>query len=508
MKWRAVGWVWAGLILCFSAEAGLAGEKPIWLTVTKPIFLKSLQPLVEHRKAEGFETLVSTQSVEDALRSCPRRPAYLLLIGDDEPNQQNEPWYLPAMNVKQTRWSASQNPAYASDAAYSDGNRDRFPDFPVGRLPVRTAGQLQTVVRKILAYEMRSTRLSDAEVLIWAGQSLYGEMFDRFSAQLLWQMVCRGMPSWASAFVVSSNRGALYCPPLDQKEILRRQLQANPGLICLVGHGNAQQFCVGEWMFSPSKKGVIFCSAEFFLEGRVEKEPLSPMVILTCLSGFFAGEELSFAESLVLSPVGPVACIAASAESHPLPNLYTGQAMLQTLRHTCRLGDAWLRTLHVAKTLRNPMMETVLKFVESSMSQAVDIDAIRTDQATLYELLGDPATTLRIPRTLACDMQANADGSWNWTVTKPSDAETLFVTFKPIAAAVRQPKDWNDTAVVQQAFMQANQRLRFQTLAQLPANESWGGKITQPGVLRFVAIGPKQIYAATKTLTPTSKSPR
>ena len=85
-----LGWL-AGVSWAVGAEE----NKPIWLAVTKPAFTEAIRPLIEHREKDGFETVISTESVEQAIGSLDRRPAFVLLVGDDEPGQENQPWYLP-----------------------------------------------------------------------------------------------------------------------------------------------------------------------------------------------------------------------------------------------------------------------------------------------------------------------------------------------------------------------------------------------------------------------------
>ena len=59
------------------------GEKPIWLVVTRPIFVEAIRPLAKMRSKDGFETIISTQPVADAITSLKRRPAFFLLFCED-----------------------------------------------------------------------------------------------------------------------------------------------------------------------------------------------------------------------------------------------------------------------------------------------------------------------------------------------------------------------------------------------------------------------------------------
>jgi hypothetical protein len=134
------------------AEREVTNEKPIWLVVTRPVFLKVIKPLAEMRSKDGFETFVSTRPIPEAIAALKRRPASLLLVGDDEPGKQEEPWYVPSRRRKLYRWRITQREEFASDALWGDFDGDLIPDVPVGRIPARTAEQLRPVVKKIIAF--------------------------------------------------------------------------------------------------------------------------------------------------------------------------------------------------------------------------------------------------------------------------------------------------------------------------------------------------------------------
>ena len=76
----------AGFMLAMLISPVVAEEtpKPIWLAVVKPIFVEALTPLANERREEGFDVIVSTLPVDQALAAAGRRPAFLLLVGDYE----------------------------------------------------------------------------------------------------------------------------------------------------------------------------------------------------------------------------------------------------------------------------------------------------------------------------------------------------------------------------------------------------------------------------------------
>ena len=59
----------------------------------KPL-LEAVGRLAAHRRAEGFEVVMADPPVEKAVGATPRQPEFVLLLGDDEPGGENQPWYL------------------------------------------------------------------------------------------------------------------------------------------------------------------------------------------------------------------------------------------------------------------------------------------------------------------------------------------------------------------------------------------------------------------------------
>ena len=128
-------------ILCSVLTPGAiytAEQRPLWLAVSRAGLVKAIEPLAAKRRADGFEVRISTKSIEEAIAESPRRPAFLLLVGDDEPGQSHSPWYLPAKRVELYRWRLAQRREYASDAAWGDLHGRGVPEIAVGRIPARS----------------------------------------------------------------------------------------------------------------------------------------------------------------------------------------------------------------------------------------------------------------------------------------------------------------------------------------------------------------------------------
>jgi hypothetical protein len=142
---------------CYARES--TDVKPVWLVVTRAMFAETLKPLEEKRQSEGFDTVISTKPVSEAIDSLSQKPAYLLLVGDYQRKMEEEQWYVPVKTCPAYRWQESQAKDFASDALWGDLDSDTVPDIPVGRLPVRTKEQLKLIVTRILDFENKPPSL-------------------------------------------------------------------------------------------------------------------------------------------------------------------------------------------------------------------------------------------------------------------------------------------------------------------------------------------------------------
>ena len=123
----------AMILLCLTlslsgAEPAKSPTKRLWLVISRKMFLTDLKPLVEHRRKEGFDVAVSTLTATKAIKAQKRTPAFILLVGDDQPGKQNKNWYLPSPRRKLYRWHASQPHHFAADMLLGDFNGDLIPD--------------------------------------------------------------------------------------------------------------------------------------------------------------------------------------------------------------------------------------------------------------------------------------------------------------------------------------------------------------------------------------------
>ncbi len=231
------------VLLCIASVA-TAQEKPVWLVVARPAFVEALTPLVKKRQQEGMQAVISTKSVKDALAGLGRQPAYLLLVGDDQPGHEEQPWYLATKRHSQYHWlRGRQAETFASDALWGDLDGDLAPDIPVGRIPARTKEQVELVVRKILEYEERAPSVEDLRLPIWAGSPQYSEAIDSIVVSMLFAAVRYNAPRWSTPWIIcGSAANPLSGWPPDQPSLYTEQIKRGGVIAALIGHASPQAF--------------------------------------------------------------------------------------------------------------------------------------------------------------------------------------------------------------------------------------------------------------------------
>lgn len=460
------------LILVSLAAAG--DTKPLWVAVGPPAYRKAVAPLAEHRRADGFEVALLGPDETPA-----RAPDYLLLLGDVDVLA---PWQAPLY-----RWRRVQPKTFASDADRADRDGDRLPDFPVGRVPARTVDDIATFVKKTIAYERSAPTVADLRIVAWAGAPGYGGMVDTMATQMIVNTVRQYAPPWTSPWLISADANSALCGwPPDQPRAFVAALREGALLGAVLAHGNAD----ATFSMRHGGNGIWFSIPE--ARARLgEGPPTAPLVLLACNCGHFDRDRQSLAEVLLFLPGGPVATVAASAESHPLTNFYTGVGMLKTLADppAPRFGAVWLAAQRAGAAESSMLIESMLKDVEGKLEAEIDVAKLRRDQQRIYAFFGDPALRMPLPGKLEASVEKTSAG-WHWSVPAVEGATSLHVGFRRSPPRMVAPAAPDDADARRAKFAEANAAEAYAAQAKLEGAGPWEGTATEPGRLRLVAVGP------------------
>ena len=467
----------------------LAEPAPVWLCVGSAEFQKAAAPLAGYRRSQGLDVRTAGGPAPEAIAACQPRPAYILLLGDevrgDTPDG-GASWRLPAARRPYHGWKDTHPAEFVSDMALGDLDGDGLPDASVGRIPARSAAEVTAAVEKILRWEKRHPALSDLTIPVWAGDPGFSGFFRNMALGFLTAQVRAHAPLWAELWILQGDERSPFCGwPAEQPALFNARLGGGGLLSAMIGHGRP-----GGWWsmdLAGQKQEYVTADAAQLTSG----DPSPPHVIFACSTGRFclAGGDC-LTESLFRAPAGPVLCVGASEDSHPLTNYYHSTALLSDLAAAGdRFGDLWLHSLRRAHATTEPDKELLVHALEPVfLNKSLATADLRADHALLYNIIGDPATRVFAPAKLEAVL-TEKDGSWRWSVAHPPRGARLLVQRRDVlpdftlgtAAATREE------AV--KRLTEANAGLSFQTVKELPAGAKWSGVTPGPGTLRLVAIG-------------------
>lgn len=499
-NWPLIACVAIAAVLVAPPAAARAADpdakgKPVWLAVTRPMFVKALAPLAALRRKDGFETVVSTESPARALaalKAAGKRPAFVLLVGDVQKGTAGQAWHVGTLWRTQYHWRLRGKIQFAADPLWGDLDGDNVPDVPVGRIPARRADLVKTVVQKTLAFEAKQLGPDDLRVPIWAGTPAYHPVIDSVATGLMVAVVNHTAQPWARMWLMSGDANHPLCGwPTDQAELFTKQLKRDRVLAVMMGHGSTTSF------FSMRHRGRGIYYQTHHTKALASGPPRSPMIILTCSSGNFTWSGTCLTESLLAAPGGPTVAIGAAAESHPLPNYFTGAGLLKALggKHR-RIGTLWLAAQKHMLADRDLIVERILLSSEGNIQRAgLDHRKLRADQIMLYALLGDPASRVFLPHRLRGRIDWK-DGTCHWQVRRPAGATRLYVSFRPAGRPAAKTGKAPDRAEALKRLAQANAAYAFKPISQIGPDAPWKGKIAAEGVLRLIATGTARIHVA------------
>jgi hypothetical protein len=399
----------------------LAGEGTLWtpavirsqpadlatparaLYIAPRVFHAALAPLLARRQAQGYTTrAIDVQAIYDAwsygqaspeaIRSFLRyaaatwgtRPAAVTLVGDGTSDPRNYTGhnntnFIPPYLAMVDPWLGET----ACEACYArldgiDPTLDLLPDLMLGRLPVKSAAELSTLVAKLVAYE--TSPLDPA----WRSRNLYvaddadgaGDFAAFADASALAQPA--GVDIW-QMYYDPHSANVSWREPKAVRAYQRTvaALSQGAGVVNYIGHGSPFQWGSTDLQATPPYLLGLY-DVDLLANG-----PRQPILLeMTCLTAAFQTPAFSgttIDERFILKPDG-----GAIAVWGP-----TGQGVAH--------GHDWLQQgFYNALWSAPPLSRTVGQLVAGGTMELFASGTCCQDALATYALLGDPLTTARV----------------------------------------------------------------------------------------------------------------
>lgn len=496
------------------------------VVVCPETYHEALTPWLEHRRESGMTVKVCAPAFDGPRQRATiaamadRDTRYVMLVGESpvigtpcRTDRQVPTCYAESRVT--VAWGST--PTIAADFGYSDLNGDGKPDAAVGRLPVRSAEQLRSLVGRILEYE-RSEDFGSwrGNVELTGGIGGFGALADTAIERVTRTVLTSLLPIETRTRVAYASPGHRFFPAGGSftEEVLKRYREGARFWV-YAGHGWVNQLD----RVPRTDEGVPVLDANSVRELRREAGGAPIALMLACYTGAIDAGEPCLAERMVLADGGPIAVFAGSRVTMPYGNVVTAVGLIDGVygQRQPRLGDAWLRTLNeletdddsADKSATRMMIDALAALISPADSTLADE---RREHMQLYQLIGDPTLSLHQPESLDLEVAETESGRvhgglWIGAVpppevlakqrpisvrtTSPIDGELTVQVDRPLGAATEG--DPNDTTVA---------TIRVDVSADKPCESSiiLPRELTGPVIIRALVAGRRSWATAAATM--------
>ncbi|MGV3484476.1 MAG: C25 family cysteine peptidase [Planctomycetaceae bacterium] len=440
-------------------------------------FQAALEPWVQRRQREGLDVaVIDSQPTAEALKASLRstdtqRCSYVLLVGDSQLSPGGEPSdpqrYVPTLyRPAEVTAAYQQTPQLPGDFAYGDFDEDGVAQAAVGRLPVKTASQLTSLIHRIIAYE-DSTDFGRwrSRVDLVAGIGGFGPVIDGAIEMVAGGIITGSLPGSVRTRITHASPTSAFHPGADNfTSTVLGNYRDGARFWVYAGHGWVNELD----RVPPNQYGrpVLSLSDLPQLERPHASSPIALM--LACYTGAFDASEDCLAERLLLADQGPIAVLAGSRVTMPYGNAAAAVGLIHAVyeRQTLRLGDAWrhaLQEMHTASHT-DPALQgrrMMIDGIATVLGGGSNIDAERREHMQLYNWFGDP--TLRTSPGLEVDLDEGEDAvvGQNWSVAGSSPISGMLTVEihrrlgSPPISSKPESSDYeaaNDTVIAARTF--------------------------------------------------------
>jgi hypothetical protein len=496
------------LLFAFRLCAAAEPQPPRWILVTTPALRQAVEPLCEHRRAEGMDVHVVTvdeqfksdegnlgariKSEIEHVRGDRSTSTYVLLVGattnSGEKHAKDTVVPMPVGTVGRMK-------GLPTDHTYGCCGEDLLPTVAVGRFPARSVAEARAMVDKTLAFERDANQGEwQNRLTVLMGNPGGANDFERRMAEAVGPagMLLRFSqidPAFTARFIIHASGSPYTVPDADLHERSLKYLSDGQFFTCYLGHSAAP----GCW-----SSFVRFLDRNDWSTVAI---PHGPGIFFTC--GCFAcqvsgmdGE--GYALAAARNPKGPVAVIGSHGESYSVAGLLALDGLLGCWhggKPPARLADYWMAVqTGLARGPVDSFTFFALDQVDGSHGKS-SLDEQRREHLEMWTLLGDPALRMTAP-AVAIQLESSAAAvpgkelSVSGVLPPSIKTTTVRVTLeRPLASPpigiVAVPNDPKQSAEVIRANHERANNLvlatqtvevrngRFSTALKMPADTPW-----------------------------------
>ena len=485
-----------------------ATPAPDTLVVCPESFAPAMRRWVRYREGQGhrIEFLANTLSgaeIRRAIRHSAKgnRLRFVVLVGDAEPPEKADgsaglvctpTHHAPAKVI--ARWGPE--PTIATDNAYADLDDDQVPDVAVGRLTADTAGELDRMLEKTLAYEQSPPPGEwRRRVSLVAGTGGFGLLVDSVIEAAARKFLTEDIPP---GYVTSMTYGSWRSPFCPDPRRFREEALARLGEGCLfwvyMGHGEATAL---DDLRVPGAAYPVLAAGDLADLRRTGGAPIA--VFLSCYAGALDAPRDCLAEELLRSPGGAVAVVGASRVAMPYAMAVLGTELMQEYFQGGgeTLGEVVLRAKRRMAASREGSETGPLdnrRWLDSlagALSPSPgSLPEERMEHVLMFNLLGDPLLRLRRPRAVRLHAGEEVEAGQRLQVTGETEIAgqlTLELACRRDRTTIRAPR--------RQSFPRSPAELAAYSQVYARANDGrWAATamLCGPGVFRAELRVPEQ----------------
>lgn len=348
-----------------------------WIAIGPAELLDAMSPLVERRTKKGLKAqMISAEAVYDqfgfgvsdpeairqfiayAVENWNPVPQYIVLVGDASYDPKGYLGHSQSNRLPSFLIQTHSSGETVSDVKFVElgqGNNELLANIAIGRIPAQTPKQVETIVKKIIQYEIIESSGIDASVLAVADGQEVGFAEDARSFLKIF---------------TSGYKTTLLAPEAGATDIPQQIVQNitdNDFLVAYFGHGS-----INMW-----GKDMLFSNDNVKELSNLKHYPI--ILNFTCLTGLFSHpEQESLAEALLWQANGGAVAVIAPTSL------------------TLASDQSFLSRPLATSIVENPNTTIGTLLQEVRLDMANKGDGVR-DVMLTFLLLGDPATQLTRP---------------------------------------------------------------------------------------------------------------